>query len=72
MWRKTLLGTLAAGTVTGTVMFLNQVVRQFAVADWVRDAQPSAPAMVGMFAVVLIAVAGADFVRFLVKAAKRS
>ena len=72
MLRKTILGTLAAGTVTGMAMFLELVVRQFAVGEWLHHGQPSPPAMVGMFAVVLIAVAGADFVRFLVKAAKRS
>ena len=71
MWRKTILGTVAAGTVTGTVMFLDQVVRQFAVAEWLRHGQASPPAVIGTFAVVLVAVAGADFVRFLVKAATR-
>lgn len=72
MLRKTILGTLAAGTVTGTVMFVHQVVRQFAVTDWMRHGQPSLLAMAAMFAVVLVAVGGADLVRFLVRAATRS
>jgi hypothetical protein len=72
MLRRTLLGTLAAGTVTGTVMFLHQVVRQFAVTDWLRNGQPSVLAMAAMFAVVLVAVGGADLARFLVRAATRS
>jgi hypothetical protein len=72
MLRRTILGTLAAGTVTGTAMFVHQVARQFAVADWLQNGQPSAPAAVGMFAVILIGVAGADLVRYLVKVATRS
>ena len=70
--KKTILGTLAAGTVTGVVMFALQIVRQFAVADWVSSGQLTVPAALAAFAVVLIAVAGADFTRFLVRAAKRS
>lgn len=72
MLRRTILGTLAAGTVTGTVMFLHQVVRQSAVTDWLRNGQPSVLAMAAMFAVVLVAVGGADLVRVLVRAATRS
>ena len=72
MLKKTLLGTLAAGTVTGVVMFVLQIVRQFAVADWFRSGQPSVPAVVGTFAVILIAVGGADLVRFFVRAATKT
>ena len=72
MLRRTILGTLAAGTVTGTVMFVQQVVRQFAVAEWLQNGQPSLPAVAGMFAVVLVAVGGADLARGLVKVASRS
>ncbi|HVQ42109.1 MAG TPA: hypothetical protein VMS54_07885 [Vicinamibacterales bacterium] len=72
MLRRTILGTLAAGTVTGTVMFVQQVVRQFAVAEWLQQGQPSLPAVAGMFAVVLVAVGGADVARALVKVASRS
>lgn len=72
MLRKTIPGTLAAGTVTGTVMFLHQVVRQFAVAEWLQNGQPSLPAVAGMFAVVLVGVGGADVARALVKVASRS
>ena len=72
MLRRTILGTLAAGTVTGTVMFVQQVVRQFAVAEWLQHGQPSLPAVAGMFAVVLVAVGGADLARALVKVAVRS
>jgi hypothetical protein len=72
MLKKTLLGTFAAGTATGVVMFLHQIARQFAVAEWLRDGQPSVPAVAGMFAIVLIGVGGADLVRFFVKAATRS
>jgi hypothetical protein len=72
MLRKTTLGTLAAGTVTGTVVFLNQVVRQFGIGEWLHNGQPSLPAVAGMFAVVLVAVAGADLVRSLVRVAARS
>jgi hypothetical protein len=72
MFRKTILGTLAAGTVTGVVMFVLQIVRQFAVADWVSTGEPTTPAVVATLAVVLIAVAGGDFVRVLVRAAARS
>lgn len=72
MLRRTILGTLAAGTVTGTVMFVQQVVRQFAVAEWLQPGQPSLPAVAGMFAVVLVAVGGADLARALVKVAVRS
>jgi hypothetical protein len=67
-----MLGTLAAGTVTGSVMFLHQVVRQFAVAEWLQNGQPSMPAAAGMFAVVLIAVGGADLARVFLKVAARS
>jgi hypothetical protein len=70
--RKTTFGTLAAGTVTGTVMFLHQVVRQFGVGEWLHGGQPSLPAITGMFAVVLLAVGGADLVRSLLKFAARS
>lgn len=72
MLKKTILGTLAAGTVTGLVLFLIQIVRQFAVADWVSSGRPEAPALAATFAVVLIAVGGADLARFLVRAATRS
>ena len=72
MLRKTTLGTLAAGTVTGTAMFLNQVVRQFGVGEWLHNGQPSLPAVAGMFAVVLVAVGGADLVRSLIRVAARS
>jgi hypothetical protein len=72
MLRKTILGTLAAGTVTASAMFLHQVVRQFAVTDWLQNGQPSLPAIGGMFAAVLIGVGGADLVRFFVKVAARS
>jgi len=70
--KKTILGTLAAGTVTGLVLFLIQIVRQFAVADWVSSGQPDAPAMAATFAAVLIAVGGVDLTRFFVRAATRS
>ena len=72
MLKKFILGTLAAGTLTGVVMFLIQVVRQFAVADWVSTGQPTFPALAATFAVVLIAVGSADLVRFFLKAARRS
>jgi hypothetical protein len=72
MLLKTTLGTLAAGTVTGTVMFLQQVVRQFGVGEWLHNGQPSLPAVAGAFAVVLVAVGGADLVRSLIKVAARS
>jgi hypothetical protein len=72
MLRRTMLGMLAAGTVTGTVMFLNQVVRQFGIGEWLHHGQPSLPAGAAMFAVVLVAVGGADVVRALVKVATRS
>ena len=72
MLRRTILGTMAAVTATGIVAVLDQIVRGFAVADWLREGHPSAPAVAGVFAVVLIAVGGADLVRLLVKAATRS
>lgn len=72
MLRKAILGTFAAGTATGVVMFLHQIVRPIAVAELLRNGQPSLHAVVGMFAVVLIAVGGADLVRHFVKAATRS
>ena len=72
MLRRTILGTLAAGTLTGTVMFLHQVVRQFGVGQWLHAGQPSIPAAAAMFAVVLVAVGGADLVRALLKRATRS
>ena len=72
MIKKLTLGILAAGTVTGVVMFVLQIVRNFAVADWVSSGQPTAPALLAGFAVILIAVGGADLVRFFVKAATRS
>ena len=72
MLKKTLFGTFAAGAATGIGMFLHQMVRQFAVVEWVRDGQPSVPAVAGTFAIVLIGVGGADLVRFFVKAATRS
>ena len=72
MLKKLILGTLAAGTLTGVVMFLIQVVRQFAVADWVSTGQPTFPAMAATFAAVLIAVGAADLVRFFLKAARRT
>lgn len=72
MLRKAILATFAAGTATGVFVFLHQIVRQIAVADWLRDGQPSLQAGVGMFAVVLIAVGGADLVRHFVRAATRS
>ena len=53
-------------------MFVQQVVRQFAVAEWLQNGQPSLPAVAGMFAVVLVAVGGADLARALVKVAARS
>jgi hypothetical protein len=53
-------------------MFLLQIVRQFAVADWVSTGQLTFPAVAATFAVVLIAVGGADVVRFFVRAATRS
>ena len=71
MLRKSILGTLAAGTATGVVLFGQQIVAQFAVADWLRNGQASPAAMAGMFAVVLIGVAAADLVRFFVRAATR-
>ena len=71
MLRRTILGTLAAGTVTAIVLFLNQVVRQFGIGEWLHAGQPSLPALAGMFAVVLVAVGGADLVRSLVKIAAR-
>ena len=70
--KKTMLGTLAAGTLTGVVVFLLQIVRQFAVADWVSSGQPTAPAAAAAFAAVLIGVGGADLARFFVRAATRS
>jgi len=70
--KRFLLGALAAGTVTGLVMFVLQIVRQFAVADWVSTGQLTYPAVAATFAVVLIAVGGADVVRFFVRAATRS
>jgi hypothetical protein len=72
MLRRTILGTLAAGTVTGSAMFLYQVVHQFAVAEWLQNGQPSLPAMGAMFAVVLIGVGGADLARLFVRVAARS
>lgn len=72
MLRKTVLGTLAAGTGTGVVLFVTQIVRQFSVTDWLRSGQPTMPAIAAAFAVILIAVGGADLVRFFVKAATRS
>lgn len=69
MLRKTILGTLAAGTATGVVLFLHQAVRQFGVVEWLQDGQPSLPAAVVMFALVLVAVGGADVVRSLVRVA---
>ena len=72
MVKKTILGMLAAGTIAGLLLFLIQVVRQFAVADWVWSGQPDAPAVAATFAVVLIAVGGADLARFFVRAATRS
>jgi len=72
MVRRTLLGTLAAGTVTGTVMFLSQVVRQFGVGDWLQNGQASLPAVAAMFAVVLVAVGGADLARSLIRVAARA
>ena len=71
MLQRTILGTLAAGTVTAIVLFLNQVVRQFGIGEWLHAGQPSLPALAGMFAVVLVAVGGADLVRSLVKIAAR-
>lgn len=70
--KKTFLGTLAAGTVTGVVMFTTKVAQHFAVGDMVSTGQPTGPAMAAAFAVVLIGVGGADIARFFVKAAKRS
>jgi hypothetical protein len=72
MLRKTTLGTLAAGTVTGTIVFLHQVVRQFGVDQWLHNGQPSLPAAAAMFAAILVAVGGADLVRSLVRIAARS
>jgi len=72
MVRRTLLGTLAAGTVTGTVMFLSQVVRQFGVGDWLQNGQASLPGVAAMFAVVLVAVGGADLARSLIRVAARA
>ena len=72
MVKRLLLGALAAGTVTGLVMFVLQIVRQFAVADWVSTGQLTYPAVAATFAIVLIAVGGADVVRFFVRAATRS
>lgn len=72
MLRRSVFGTLAAGTVTGTVLFVQQVVRQFGVGDWMQHGQPSPPAVIGMFAVILVAVGGADLVRALIKVAARA
>lgn len=72
MLRKTILGTLAAGTITGVVMFVLEIVRQLAVADWLSSGKPTAPALIATFAVVLISVGGADLVRFFVKAARHT
>ena len=72
MLKKTILGMLAAGTVTGTVMFLRQIVREFALADWVSSGQPTMAALAVTFGIVLIGVGSADLVRFFVRAATRS
>ena len=69
MLRKTILGTLAAVTATVVVLFLQQVVRQLGVVEWLHDGQPSLMVAVVMFAVVLVAVGGADVVRYLVRVA---
>lgn len=70
--KKTILGTLAAGTVTGVAIFTTKVAQHFAVGDWVSTGQPTGPAMAAAFAVILIGVGGADLTRFFIKAAKRS
>jgi hypothetical protein len=70
--KKSILGMLAAGTVAAMLLFLIDVVRKFAVADWVSSGQPDAPALAATFAVVLIAVGGTDLARFFVRAATRS
>jgi hypothetical protein len=65
------LGTLAAGTFTAVVIFLIQVIRQLSVADLVSTGEPTLPALAATFAVVLIAVGGADLARFFLKSARR-
>jgi len=72
MLKKTILGTLAAGTVTGVAMFITKIAQHFAIGDWASTGQPTGPAMAAAFAVVLIGVGGADLARFFVRAATRS
>jgi hypothetical protein len=72
MLRKTLLGTLAAGTGTGVAIFIHQILRQFAVIDSIRGGEASPPVMAAVFAVILITVGGADIIRALVRTATRS
>lgn len=72
MLKKTLLGTLAAGTGTGVAVFVHQILRQFAVIDSIRGRETSAPVMLALFAAILITVGGADIIRALVRTATRS
>ena len=72
MWKKLTLWILSAVIAVAVGRFLILVATAYGLPSWFAAPEPSAPMFAALFGLILIGVAGADIVRYFVRAGVRS